>query len=143
MTVILLRQEGIESDQTAGANYLKLGKWQAQATGNITEIRVTASGNGNIKLGIYTDNAGEPDDLLSSVGSTAITTGENVIPITSTPVVSGTYYWLAYNIDQANIPYKNTGGTNRYKVLTYATAFPDPAGTGFSTGGKIGRASCR
>jgi hypothetical protein len=116
-------------------NYFFLYRFQAVDTGNVVIFRIKTSGSGNVKVAIYADSAGAPGARLSAVNtSTPVTAGWNNIIITSTHVVTGNYYWLAYNSDAAIGYYQSTGGTLRYKTATYSTfSFPDPAGTGFSS----------
>lgn len=117
-------------------NMLCLTRFAANANGNITEIRVKAREAGNVKAAIYDDSSGEPGLLRNATASMVSVVGWNTIPITSTPVNSGTYYWLAVKMDKlGGAIYNNTSGTMRYKIpVTYADAFPNPAGTGFTSG---------
>jgi hypothetical protein len=127
-----------DSTPSTGAypgNYFFLYRFQAVDTGNVVIFKLKASGSGNVKTAIYADNAGEPGVLLSAVNtSTPVVAGWNSITIGSTPVVTGTYYWLAYSSDSAIGYYYSAAGTFRYKTTTYSTfSFPNPAGTGFSS----------
>jgi hypothetical protein len=126
---------GAPSTGAYPGNYFFLYRFQAVDTGNVVIFRIKTSGSGNVKVAIYADSAGAPGARLSAVNtSTPVTAGWNNIIITSTHVVTGNYYWLAYNSDAAIGYYQSTGGTLRYKTATYSTfSFPDPAGTGFSS----------
>jgi len=119
----------------AGANYLVLDKWTAVATGNVTQIRVKCMDSGTVKVGIYADTSGIPGTLIvANEAGASVVPGWNTISLTSTPVISGTDYWIAYN-SSANCVgyYSSPGGGLIFRSLTYATIFPSSAGTGFST----------
>ena len=117
------------------ANYFFLYRFQAVDTGNVVTFKIKTSGSGNVKVAIYADNAGAPGALLNAVNtSTAVVAGWNDITIGSTSVTAGSYYWLAYSSSAAIGYYQSTGGTARYKTVTYSSfAFPNPAGTGFAS----------
>ena len=92
------------SNLTAG--YSLCQKFQASASGNCDKIEVYCLVNSNVRVGIYTDNAGSPNTLLNQSASTAITSGGwRSITIDSTALTSGTYYWLACICE-------TTGGTS-------------------------------
>ncbi|MGD0352441.1 MAG: matrixin family metalloprotease [Dehalococcoidia bacterium] len=113
-----------------------LQRFLAASTGSITEFRVKVSAGGNVKVAIYDDNSGQPNSRLAVVDSTPVTTGWNTIPITSTPVTSGTYYWLAVVSDSANIYYHSNdpSATVRWQPSTYASwTWPGSAGSGWNT----------
>jgi hypothetical protein len=121
----------------ANGDYVLMLRFQAVASGNITKIKFKAGENGTIKVAVYADNSGEPGALLNAVNTATSVTAdtESVITIASTPVTSGTYYWLAFSED-AGQRYYYTGsgyGTRRYKAITYSGySFPDPAGSGYT-----------
>ena len=123
------------SSGSYSANRFVLYRFQATTTGNMTTFKFKASGSGNVKVAIYSDNAGAPGTLLSAMNtSTAVVAGWNDIAIPSTALVSGTYYWLAYTSDAAIGYYQSTTGTMRYKSITYSSfTFPSSAGSGFSS----------
>jgi hypothetical protein len=128
-------------DSTATGNtansYFILDRFLASQTGNVTEIRVKCGASGNVKVAIYDDSFSQPNSRLAAVdSSTPVTTGWNTISIPSTSVTSGTYYWLAFNMDVSCVSYKQQGTTTRwFKPATYSSfSFPNPAGSGFTTG---------
>jgi hypothetical protein len=68
----------------------------ALTTGNMVELHHLTTGSGNCKYAIYSDaGTGTPINLLAQTGSIAVTTGINIVPFPSFPIVSGTSYWLA------------------------------------------------
>jgi hypothetical protein len=127
--------ESTPSSAAYPGNYFFLYRFQAVDTGNVATFKIKTSGSGNVKVAIYTDNAGEPGDLLSAVNTiTPVVEGWNNITITSTPVVKDSYYWLSYASDAAIGCYQSATGTLRYKTTTYSSfTFPSSAGTGFSS----------
>jgi len=117
------------------ANYIIFTRFQAEATGTVSEIKVKAQDPGNVKVAIYADSSGEPGSLLNSTGSAAVVAGWNTFALTPTSVTSGTYYWLAVMLDTTGAAmYNNTSGVMRYKSLAFASAWPNPAGSGYSSG---------
>jgi hypothetical protein len=107
-------------------NYLLLDKFTAEATGSLSQIKIKAGAAGNVKVAIYSDVSGSPGSLLSAVNTgTSVTTGWNNISITTTTITSGTAYWLALISDSYCMSYKSTGGTGRYKAVSYSSfTFP-------------------
>jgi hypothetical protein len=118
-----------------GADYFRLARFQALATGKVTEFRIKAGGSAQVKVAIYADNGGEPGALLS-YNNTAqdVVSGWNTLSIPELNVEEGAYYWLATNMTASGGIY-TTGGTGRWKSgQTFSTFnFPDPAGSGFTT----------
>jgi len=117
-------------------NYFFLGRFQAEASGTMTEFRVKSGVSGNVKCAIYQDNGGEPGVLIIAMNTgQAVTGGQwNTLNFTPTSITSGTYYWLAVCWDTAGALQDFSGGSSKYKSVTYSTfTFPDPAGGGFST----------
>ncbi len=113
-------------------DYLHHTRFQSEATGNVTEIRIKAAVAGNVKVAIYSDSSGEPNALLNSTGSVAVAIGWNTISFPSTTITKDTYYWLSFNLDTLGAVVANiTSGTLKYKALAYASGFPNPAGTGY------------
>jgi hypothetical protein len=127
MTEILLgTNDGAQTWSITGL-YLVGTKFTAVASGNMTVFKIVGSASGNVKVGLYTDNAGSPNVLLNSTGSAAIVSGVNSIDFPSTAIVSGTVYWLVANSDTNNIIGATNGvGTGFYMSLAWASAFPNP-----------------
>jgi hypothetical protein len=124
------------SGSNSTANRFALTRFQCVASGTMAEFRVKSGTSGNVKYAIYADNSGEPGSLITAMNTgQAVVSGWNTLTFTSTPLVSGTYYWLAVCFDTTGaLLYYATGGTYRYKSATYSSfTFPDPAGSGFTT----------
>lgn len=136
-TVILV---GTNSNGTGSmqSDYVTYSKFTAVATGTVTEFKVYSLANGNCKVAIYDDNAGEPGDKITGNDSSqAVTLNQwNTLVIADTPVVENTVYWLGVinSVEGADSWLYNVGGVRRYKVATYSTfTWPSSAGTGFSS----------
>jgi len=117
-------------------NYLALTKWTATASGNLNQIKVKCGAAGNVKVAIYADSGGAPGALLAANNAgQAVVSGWNTINLpSSAPVTSGTVYWLALNSNAACTNYVTGSGTGMYKTLSYSSSFPNPAGSGFTSG---------
>jgi hypothetical protein len=114
-------------------NYIKCAKYTAVGTGNVTEFRIRCSGSGNVKVAIYADSDGEPGARLGVVNTaTAVVAGWNTIAFPSTPIVSGTDYWLAFNSSATIVGEAAETRQGRFKAVAFANDLPDPAGTGYT-----------
>jgi len=118
----------------AGGEVFMLNKFTAIATGYMTEFRIKSGIPGEVKVALYADSGGNPGALITAMNTgQAVVAGWNTLNFTSTPVTSGTDYWLAVAW-QPNTCQYISGGTRRYKTITYSTfTFPDPAGSGFNS----------
>jgi len=123
-----------QNENSAGGYgpYFVLLRYTAEAAGTLSEIRIKAKSSGNVKVGFYADNSGEPGARLAKKdASTAVVAGWNTITLeSSVSIAKDTDYWLALALDTAWAAYENTlsGPQRRVKVITYSSfAFPDPA----------------
>lgn len=116
------------------AGYFALGRFQALATANVTQFNLKANTAGNVKVAMYSDNAGQPGALLNAINTdTAVAAGWNNIVFPSTPIVTGTFYWLAFNSSAQLSCYNATPGSYMWKPAPYNTfTFPADAGAGWS-----------
>lgn len=128
MAEILIGSTVVTHDTGVSAGAIILQKHTAVSTGTMTEFQIKCEASGNVKVAIYSDNAGTPNALLGTVGSTAVTATTNAISFPSTPVVGGTDYWLAFNFDTDSLVSINaTGGTTlANESANFGDAFPDP-----------------
>ncbi len=125
---------GIDSTASTGpqsANYFLLNRFTAEKSGNLTQIRVYCGSAGNVKAALYADSSGSPGNLIVANNSgTPCTAGWSTINVASTPVTSGTVYWLAYISDTDCVRYQRTGGTMRYRPEAFTGfSFPSSAGS--------------
>ena len=118
-----------------GGPYFLLTRFQAVATGTVTQFKVKAGASSQVKVAIYADS-GEPGALIVANNTAQdVASGWNTLSITSTSVTSGTYYWLAVCTKSWGAAQWITPGTMRWKSTTFSTfTFPDPAGSGFTRG---------
>lgn len=92
--------------------------------------------SGNYRQAVY-DDSSAPNALLANTGSLTIpATGYNYESLTEF-ALSTTAVWLAVQPDNSTARLNRTGGvyTNgdgKLKTYTYGTAFPNPAGSGYS-----------
>ena len=128
------------SDVADDHNYSYSGVIYAQrfqntvGTGTLTRLEVyTYTESGNVRLGIYSDNAGSPNSLLLDAGAVAcVEQGWAAAIGLSLSVTLNDYYWLVYNKEvSGNVNYQ-TGGT--YLNVGYAygalpSTFPGGAGS--------------
>jgi len=96
-----------DNDDAAGANVIGVLRFQNNVgDGDITALELytpDSSPTGDVRLGMYEDNAGAPGSLIFDAGATAVVNGWCVIAALSQAVTSGTWYWLAYNLESSNI----------------------------------------
>ncbi len=80
-------------------------------TGTLTRLEILfndTTPNGNVRLGVYADNAGVPGDLLLDAGEATVANGWVSISGLNLPVTLNTYYWLAFDLQSANgVVYQN------------------------------------
>ena len=121
-------------DESVG--YFRLTRWQAAASGFMTEFRVKAGASGHVKCALYQDNNGAPGALITAMNTgQAVVPGWNTLSFNSTWVSSGVPYWLGICFDVQGAVRYIDGGTYRYKAATYSTFnFPDQAGSSFTSG---------
>jgi N-acetylneuraminic acid mutarotase len=73
--------------------------------GSLNELDILfddATPNGKVRLGVYTDNNGAPGSLLLDAGAVAVADGWVGAGRLSLKVYNGTYYWLVFNLKNAN-----------------------------------------
>jgi hypothetical protein len=136
MTIKLIGADDAVSLGGEGGLLLMLFRFQAVATGNVSEIRVKGHGSGgHAKVGIYADSGGSPTSLLGYNNNNNATSSGWTTIILNTPVAvtAGTYYWLGIATNETDtIGYSSvTGGTLKYKTGWGFANMPDPAGSGF------------
>ena len=123
-----------QNENSAGGYgpYFVLLRYTAEATGTLSEIRIKAKSSGNVKVGFYADNSGEPGSRLAKKDtSTAVVAGWNTITLeSSVSITKDTGYWLAFASDADWVAYEGTtsGPQRRVQAITYSSfIFPDPA----------------
>lgn len=134
ITYFGLNQDG-DGFGSAGANYLLVNKFTNTAgNGTLKEIGVNMypADTLNVRVGIYSDNAGAPGSLLLDAGVIALTSaGFSSKTGLSLEVTNGTVYWLAMVFDSYPEPclLANVGANvAAYRSWTYG-ALPSSYGT--------------
>jgi nucleoid DNA-binding protein len=130
---------GLDTDLSAdtGAGYACFNKFIATA-GTTNAIKAWCRTSSNVKLALYSDNAGEPGTLLAST-TAAFTAGSlNSASISNVTLTNGVSYWLGVNVETSGgVSYESLSGTGirRWKQIAYADwTFPSTYdGTGFSS----------
>lgn len=117
--------ETTDGSSSFSGNSVRARRFLCNKNAEISEVQVYSIGGGYLKVGVYSDNAGEPDTRLSyeSTG-TLISSGQwNSITVPSFDVSSGTYYWIAGIGNSAGIItyHDSSGGTERYYSIAYAS----------------------
>jgi hypothetical protein len=115
-----------------GALYQSICRFQAVATGTMTEFKVKFYANGTVAYAVYVDSSGSPGARLAQQATPQnVVEGWNTLAIDNVSITNGDYYWLAVYVATGAIGYNTSGGTRKYKA--YASTFPDPFdNTGFT-----------
>lgn len=88
----------------------------------VTRLNLYIAGNatGTARMGIYTNNNGAPGTLLAQTEDIMLANGWNTGSIASTNLVSGTDYWLVFNLSRTgSITKYNASGTLKYNASSY------------------------
>jgi hypothetical protein len=128
---------------TMGGGYVLYSRFQAEESGTVSQIKVYSLVAGNAKVAIYADSSGEPGNKITgNDNSQACNASQwNTLSIDDTAVLKDTYYWIGVAIDTTGAASYSaaTGGTARYKPITYGAfiTWPSSAGTGFTNTGAL------
>lgn len=136
MADVVLIGNGSNTGYNIVKNTIYLQRFQAAKSGTLNSLAILAvsAGFDSCYLGIYSDNAGEPDTKLTAGGPFFINNvnfQQNAV--SSISITKDTYYWLAADVDGNSVlRYSNGASTTRYKSYTFG-ALPDSAGSGYSS----------
>jgi len=113
-----------------GASYagnIYYGKAVAAVSGIISIMKVYAYANTNVRVALYTDDAGKAKTLLNESSVTAVTSGQwNIVAIPPTTVVSGTTYHIGIQCQANNGFGTKSASGHGYQVYNWG-AFPATA----------------
>jgi hypothetical protein len=122
-TVMAQRYDGVSGQVLSGSAYLG------------------SAASGNMRIGLYADNAGEPGVLIATTQAKAFSATSSghweELTFTSPPTtVGGVKYWLACHAD-VSVNSRGSDGANqndarRLITQSYASGLPDPFGSGSS-----------
>lgn len=103
---------GADDAPVAGSlSGLILDRYVVVNTGNVTQIRVKCTTEGNIKVALYADDNLQPGILLNANNNgTSVVAGWNNISLPSTAVIAGKYYWIAYLSSTSCVGYASYAG---------------------------------
>jgi hypothetical protein len=134
-TVLADTTFGVTTTPTAdeSKNDLLLNQATLSTGGTLTSISFYCIVSGNVKVGLYADNSGSPGNLLvGPLTQTSCTPGSfNTVTVSGGPTLTAGTYWLADDFDTTGAVGFIYGGTQRYKSLSYGSAWPNPAGGGY------------
>jgi len=116
---------GADNTGTQGGGGLvgHLTRYQALASGRVTQAKVHSRASAQVKVAAYADNAGEPGGRLA-YNDTAqnVVAGWNTLSIPGFDVVKDTYYWLAVALSADGAMDVYFGAeSKRYKTITFST----------------------
>lgn len=135
--VYLMGDESTSHGDPVSGDLLILSKFTCATSGTVNTLGVyyrTDTGAGeHIKACLYADSAGAPGAFIIASAEAHGAAGWNYLAVTPTAVTSGTVYWIGWNELGYRLCRHSTTGVTRYKALTYGNAWPDPAGTGFTS----------
>ena len=138
-TAITIGDTTIESrDDSNNANCLTVQKATLSQTATIQSLSLYVNAlGGNLRLGLYADNAGAPGALLASTNEfTPTSTGWNTQNVVSPVSLTAGTYWLAYLPQSNNLGFKmsnNSSGTALWINVNYGplpATFPSASGGG-------------
>ncbi|QJD86274.1 carbohydrate binding domain-containing protein [Cohnella herbarum] len=120
-------------------NYFVATKATAGANMDVTKLQlyVLSGATGNVKMGIYSDNAGSPGAKLAETTAITLANGWNTGLIPTTSLTSGTSYWLVYDLSSKGsvITYNPSSYELKYAPYAYSSALPSSAPTSMIYGG--------
>jgi hypothetical protein len=119
----------MSNDGGADNGYVVYSQFQCNKTATLTDIYLyvaTAAGAG--RVAIYTDSSGSPHTLLAQSRSQTLASGWNDFSGFSQDLVNGTYYWLAFQANNATTAFDSgyTGSNYKYQSQSYGS-FPSTA----------------
>ena len=117
---------GTTSNTNSFNGYVYASRITASASGLLQtlgiNIQYADSGLGHVRLALYSDNGTgtKPSSLLAETASTTLALGWNdPATTTSTSIAVGTYYWIAFQIDDQQIGVYYIAGSFRDYVKSY------------------------
>lgn len=127
---VILGNSTILPNLDAGAaHYINACRFQATESAGVVLLSMYLSGSaaGNMRMAIYTDNAGAPDALLAETSVTPCASGWNNLALPSAVnLTAGAYYWIAWQYDTAsnNLCYASGSANQTFYMGYIFGAFP-------------------
>ena len=109
-----------------GKDTVWFGKFTATSSGQLAYVRILTGGAGNIKVGLYSNNANTPGSLLTVNNvSTAVVYGWSNVTVPGYLITSGDIYWLAALSDTDGVIVGNyNSGTIAGQGKLFAAGLP-------------------
>lgn len=102
----------------------------AAATDTVSSIQIYVSASDNAYVGIYADNSGVPGLLLGTSSLSAVNSGWNTLPLTSTvDVTASTAYWVAVGVSSPGTFHGSmfNASSGMYKTGAFGPLVDNPA----------------
>lgn len=101
----------------------------ASATIQSLSFYVTSGAAGSMRLGIYDDSAGIPNNRKAFTNQITLINGWNTANVTVPILLVAGTYWITYLYNNGAINFKvDSSGNSKYHNMAYA-ALPDPFGS--------------
>jgi hypothetical protein len=85
---------------------------------------VTREQGPHVKMGLYSDNGGQPDSLIIATEAAEVGLGAQSIPVTPTVILAGNYWLMAVYDDDTDTPANDASTINTIRYRAHN--FPDP-----------------
>jgi len=111
----------LTTDDSGNANILTSQQAVLSQSATIQSLSFyVASANGQLRLGIYSDNNGNPGTLLAQTAAFTPTTGWNTQNVQTPVILPAGTYWLTYLVQNNNLHYRVTlNGTAKGYSYTF------------------------
>jgi lysophospholipase L1-like esterase len=98
----LLIGTGATANTNDAVGYVHAEKFLCSVSGNLTAIQTYSLVSTNVRVAVYSDNSNRPGTLLAESATKSVATGWiSVVLNNSVPIIQGTYYWLAEQVQTA------------------------------------------
>ena len=112
-------------------DYLLGSLLNVPSSGTLTHLAVIAKAAGpHVVLALYSNSAGQPDQLIAATPVTTLIAGAMEIPVTATPLAAGDYWIMGVYDTPATIGIEFddfvTGAVVKYTAHTFTAPLPNP-----------------
>ena len=115
-------------------NYLLGVSFNLSQVGVLHSLNMIGNGTGaNFQMAIYDDNAGVPNNLVTSTAISSVGTGIMSLPVTPVQLAAGDYWIMAVydnngsSTNHSNVNYSATGKVVYYDDLPFGNPIPNNA----------------
>jgi hypothetical protein len=116
------------------SGYLQGSAHEIPLESTVSHLGVIAKSSGQrARLALYTDNAGEPDQLVVGTGVFTLVEGAQLVQVPASLIPAGTYWIMSTYDDTVLIgtDETNTGTTFKYRTLAFSSQLPEQFGDTF------------